>query len=241
LRRWPLIGWLRIWCSALRHPPAAEIQRLFGRSLHLRHRDAGSCNGCDWELTHLLNPVYDVRRLGIDFGASPRHADGVVVTGSVTRNLEAAVRRTVEAIPEPRLVIAMGACAISGGIAGEGAAKGEAQLAGVGPESRLLEVGLSIGGGVVVRLHDPLEGVAEGAGGALPRELQSPQRQRLPATVGAAVAKLPVGGQVGQRGRPARGGKAEEDPHPHRPRPAAPPRRGPSWEAVGGPRARQRS
>ena len=99
---------------------SAEIQRVLGRSLHLRHLDAGSCNACDWELTALLNPVYDVRRLGIDFVASPRHADGVMVTGPVTRNLETAVRRTVEAVPEPRIVIAVGACAASGGIVGEG-------------------------------------------------------------------------------------------------------------------------
>ena len=99
---------------------ASEIHRVLGRSLHLRHLDAGSCNACDWELAALLNPAYDVRRLGIDFVASPRHADGVVVTGPVTRNLETAVRRTVEAIPDPRIVIAVGACAISGGIVGEG-------------------------------------------------------------------------------------------------------------------------
>jgi Ni,Fe-hydrogenase III small subunit len=103
-------------------PPPAEVaaavRRTLGRSLHLRHLDAGSCNACDWELTALLNPVYDVRRLGVDFVASPRHADGVVVTGPVTRNLEAAVRRTWEAVPEPRVVIAVGACASSGGIVG---------------------------------------------------------------------------------------------------------------------------
>jgi len=103
-------------------PPPAQvaerIRRTLGRSLHLRHLDAGSCNACDWELTALLNPVYDVRRLGVDFVASPRHADGVVVTGPVTRNLEAAVRRTWEAVPEPRVVIAVGACASSGGIVG---------------------------------------------------------------------------------------------------------------------------
>ena len=97
---------------------AESIRRALGRSLHLRHLDAGSCNACDWELTALLNPVYDVRRLGIDFVASPRHADGVIVTGPVTRNLEAAVRRTYEAVPEPRIVIAVGACATSGGMAG---------------------------------------------------------------------------------------------------------------------------
>jgi len=97
---------------------AERIRRILGRSLHLRHLDSGSCNACDWELTALLNPVYDVRRLGIDFVASPRHADGVIVTGPVTRNLETAVRRTYEAVPEPRVVIAVGSCATSGGIAG---------------------------------------------------------------------------------------------------------------------------
>jgi Ni,Fe-hydrogenase III small subunit/formate hydrogenlyase subunit 6/NADH:ubiquinone oxidoreductase subunit I len=97
---------------------AERIKNILGHSLHLRHLDSGSCNACDWELTALLNPVYDIRRLGIDFVASPRHADGVIVTGPVTRNLEIAVRRTYEAVPEPRLVIAVGACASSGGIAG---------------------------------------------------------------------------------------------------------------------------
>jgi Ni,Fe-hydrogenase III small subunit len=99
---------------------ATRIRRTLGRSLHLRHLDAGSCNACDWELTALLNPFYDVRRLGIDFVASPRHADGVIVTGPVTRNLAPAVLRTFEAVPEPRLVIAVGACASSGGIVGRG-------------------------------------------------------------------------------------------------------------------------
>ncbi len=99
---------------------AKRIRQTLGRSLQLRHLDSGSCNACDWELTALLNPVYDVRRLGIDFVASPRHADGVIVTGSVTRNLETAVRRTYDAVPEPRVVIAVGACASSGGIVGRG-------------------------------------------------------------------------------------------------------------------------
>lgn len=97
---------------------AQRIKKTLGRSLHLRHLDSGSCNACDWELVSLLAPHYDVRRLGIDFVASPRHADGVIVTGSVTRNLEPAVHRTFEAVPEPRIVIAVGACACSGGIAG---------------------------------------------------------------------------------------------------------------------------
>jgi Ni,Fe-hydrogenase III small subunit/formate hydrogenlyase subunit 6/NADH:ubiquinone oxidoreductase subunit I len=118
---------------------SSEIRRVLGRSLHLRHLDAGSCNACDWELAALLNPVYDVRRLGIDFVASPRHADGVVVTGPVTRNLEAAVHRTVEAIPLPRIVIAVGACAASGGIIGEG-------YASAGGVDRVLPVDVYIPG-----------------------------------------------------------------------------------------------
>ncbi|MBI2838217.1 MAG: NADH-quinone oxidoreductase subunit NuoB [Acidobacteria bacterium] len=118
---------------------SAEIHRVLGRSLHLRHLDAGSCNACDWELSALLNPVYDVRRLGIDFVASPRHADGVVVTGPVTRNLETAVRRTVEAVPDPRVVIAVGACAASGGIFGEG-------YASAGGVDRVLPVDVYIPG-----------------------------------------------------------------------------------------------
>jgi Ni,Fe-hydrogenase III small subunit len=118
---------------------SSEVYRVLGRSLHLRHLDAGSCNACDWELTALLNPVYDVRRLGIDFVASPRHADGVVVTGPVTRNLETAVRRTFEAIPEPRVVIAVGACAASGGIVGEG-------YASAGGVDRVLPVDVYIPG-----------------------------------------------------------------------------------------------
>jgi Ni,Fe-hydrogenase III small subunit/formate hydrogenlyase subunit 6/NADH:ubiquinone oxidoreductase subunit I len=118
---------------------ASEIHRVLGRSLHLRHLDAGSCNACDWELSALLNPVYDVRRLGIDFVASPRHADGVVVTGPVTRNLETAVRRTVEAVPDPRIVIAVGACAASGGIVGE-------SYASAGGVDRVLPVDVYIPG-----------------------------------------------------------------------------------------------
>jgi Ni,Fe-hydrogenase III small subunit len=92
------------------------IRRRLRRSLHVRHLDAGSCNGCDWEIAALLNPYHDIQRLGIDFVASPRHADLLLVTGIMTRNLEEAALRTYEAMPEPRLVVAVGACAISGGV-----------------------------------------------------------------------------------------------------------------------------
>ncbi len=94
----------------------SRMRRLLRRSLHVRHMDAGSDNGTDWELTALLNPVYDVQRLGIDFVASPRHADLLLVTGAVTRNLEDALHRTYEAMPRPRIVVAAGADACGGGI-----------------------------------------------------------------------------------------------------------------------------
>jgi len=94
----------------------ARMRRLFGRSLKLRQVSAGGCNGCEAELVALGNVVFDMRRFGIEFVASPRHADGVVVTGPVTRNMERALRETCAAVPEPRIVIAVGACAISGGL-----------------------------------------------------------------------------------------------------------------------------
>lgn len=94
----------------------ARMRRLFGRSLRLRQVSAGGCNGCEAELVALGNVVFDLGRFGIQFVASPRHADGIVVTGPVTRNMDAALRDTWAAVPEPRLVIAVGACAISGGV-----------------------------------------------------------------------------------------------------------------------------
>jgi Ni,Fe-hydrogenase III small subunit/formate hydrogenlyase subunit 6/NADH:ubiquinone oxidoreductase subunit I len=95
---------------------STKVRSVFGRSLHIREVDAGSCNGCEIEITALNNPVYDIQRFGINFVASPRHADMLLVTGPVTRNMEIALRQTYEATPEPRLVVAAGACAISGGV-----------------------------------------------------------------------------------------------------------------------------
>jgi Ni,Fe-hydrogenase III small subunit len=92
-----------------------QTRRLFGRSLRLRSVSAGSCNGCEAELVALGNVVFDLSRFGIQFVASPRHADGIVITGAVSRNMRDAVYRTYEAVPDPRLVIAVGACAINGG------------------------------------------------------------------------------------------------------------------------------
>jgi Ni,Fe-hydrogenase III small subunit/formate hydrogenlyase subunit 6/NADH:ubiquinone oxidoreductase subunit I len=99
---------------------AARIRGRFGRSLHIRQVDAGSCNGCELEIAATTNPVFDLERFGIHFVASPRHADLLLVTGPVTRNMEIALRRTLEATPEPRVVVAVGACGCSGGIFGEG-------------------------------------------------------------------------------------------------------------------------
>ena len=93
---------------------SGSIRRRLGRSLTIRHVDAGSCNACDWEMTALTNPIYDIQQYGIDFVASPRHADLLMVTGTVTRNLSQALRMTYEATPTPRLVMAVGSCACSG-------------------------------------------------------------------------------------------------------------------------------
>jgi len=93
-----------------------ELRRLVGRSLRLRQVSAGGCNGCEVEANALGNVVFDASRFGIDFVASPRHADGVLVTGPVTANMKEALLITYEAIAEPKLVIAAGACAISGGL-----------------------------------------------------------------------------------------------------------------------------
>ena len=91
------------------------LSRRFAGSLAIRHVDAGSCNGCELEIHALNNPYYDVERFGVHFVASPRHADCLLVTGPVSRNMEAALRRTYDACPAPKLVIAAGDCACSGG------------------------------------------------------------------------------------------------------------------------------
>ena len=96
-----------------------EILEALGRALTIRAVDAGSCNGCELELHALNNPYYNLEGLGIKFVASPRHADMLLVTGPVSRHMELALRRTWEATPEPRLVVAIGDCGCTGGIFGE--------------------------------------------------------------------------------------------------------------------------
>jgi Ni,Fe-hydrogenase III small subunit/formate hydrogenlyase subunit 6/NADH:ubiquinone oxidoreductase subunit I len=118
----------------------ARIRGRLGRSLHVRQVDAGSCNGCELEIAATANPLYDLERFGIHLVASPRHADVLLVTGPVTRNMEIALRRTYEAAPEPRVVVAVGACGCSGGIFGEGT------YAAVGGVDRVLPVDVYIPG-----------------------------------------------------------------------------------------------
>jgi Ni,Fe-hydrogenase III small subunit len=97
----------------------AEILDRFQGALSIRHVDAGSCNGCELEINALNNPYYNLEGLGIRFTASPRHADMLLVTGPVSCNMEIALKRTYDAMPEPKLVVALGDCGCTGGIFGE--------------------------------------------------------------------------------------------------------------------------
>ena len=128
-----------------------EVRRLFGRSLHIRQVDAGSCNGCELEISGLTGPHYDLERFGLHFVASPRHADCLLVTGPVTRNMAEALKRTWDATPDPKIVVAAGDCARDGGIfAGSYAVVGgvgavvpvDAVIPGCPPSPRALLAGL---------------------------------------------------------------------------------------------------
>jgi formate hydrogenlyase subunit 7 len=125
-----------VWAQALASQPARElgetIRRVFGRSLHVRHVDAGSCNGCESELQALNNPFYNLHRLGVFFTPSPRFADLLLVTGPVTYAMRAPLLEAYGGLPEPRFVIAVGTCAVSGGVAEGGYACGNG-LEGVLP------------------------------------------------------------------------------------------------------------
>jgi Ni,Fe-hydrogenase III small subunit len=96
-----------------------RLRTVLGRALCIRHVDAGSCNGCELEIHALNNPLYNLEGFGIRFVASPRHADLLLVTGPVSRHMEAALLRTYEATPEPKLVVALGDCGCTGGVFGE--------------------------------------------------------------------------------------------------------------------------
>ena len=104
----------------VREALAERIRTVLGRALCIREVDAGSCNGCELEIHALGNPVYNIESLGIRFVASPRHADMLLVTGPVSRHMEVALRRTYDATPDPKLVVAVGDCGACGGIFGSG-------------------------------------------------------------------------------------------------------------------------
>jgi Ni,Fe-hydrogenase III small subunit/ferredoxin len=119
IRRWDIQSRAEVVQDDLVLSQAAEqIRSLVGRALNVRQVDAGSCNGCEGEIVALTNPYYDLERFGIHFVASPKHADMLLVTGPVTRNMAAALRHSYDAVPSPKLVVAVGACGCSGGIFG---------------------------------------------------------------------------------------------------------------------------
>jgi len=97
----------------------SHILEVLGRALCIRAIDAGSCNGCELEIHGLNNPLYNIEGLGIRFVASPRHADLLLITGPVAKNMEVALRRTYDATPDPKLVVAIGDCGCTGGVFGE--------------------------------------------------------------------------------------------------------------------------
>jgi Ni,Fe-hydrogenase III small subunit len=116
-----------------------EARRRLGRSLSIREVDAGSCNGCELELNALNNAFYDIERFGIRFVASPRHADVILVTGPVTKNMREALERTYKATPDPKWVVAVGECACTGGMFRD-------SYACVGGVEEVLPVDLRVGG-----------------------------------------------------------------------------------------------
>ncbi|MGH8142580.1 MAG: NADH-quinone oxidoreductase subunit B family protein [Steroidobacteraceae bacterium] len=123
----------------LRQRLQEHVLRILGRSLCIRAVDAGSCNGCELEMQALNNPIYNLEGLGIRFVASPRHADLLLVTGPVARNMEVALRQVYAATPDPKLVVAIGDCGCTGGIFGE-------SYATCGPVSRVIPVDVAVPG-----------------------------------------------------------------------------------------------
>lgn len=147
---WPVIRQISKVGIGTEKPPVAqdlagvgrihdEILKILGRALTIREVDAGSCNGCELELNALGNLYYNLEGLGIKFVASPRHADMLLVTGPVSRNMSHALAVTDEAMPAPKIVVAVGDCAINGGIFGE-------SYASLGGVSKVLAVDLAIPG-----------------------------------------------------------------------------------------------
>lgn len=146
---WQIMKMIAKTGIATEKPPAAvevealtihdEILKILGRALTIREIDAGSCNGCELELNALSNLYYNLEGLGIQFVASPRHADMLLITGPISRNMSTALAMTYEATPTPKVVVAVGDCAINGGIFGE-------SYATIGGASKVLNVDLEIPG-----------------------------------------------------------------------------------------------
>jgi Ni,Fe-hydrogenase III small subunit len=133
-----------------------RIARLLGRALAIREVDAGSCNGCELEITGLTSPIYDMERFGMHFVASPRHADLLLVTGPVTRNMEIPLRLTYEATPGPKLVVAVGDCARTCGVF-------RGSYAVVGPVALVVPVDVHVSG-CPPEPADILRGILEAVG-----------------------------------------------------------------------------
>jgi Ni,Fe-hydrogenase III small subunit len=123
----------------MRESLQARIREIMGRALSIRQVDAGSCNGCELEINALNNPFYNIEGLGIRFVASPRHADLLLVTGPVARHMELALRRTYDATPDPKLVVAVGDCGCTGGVFGE-------SYASLGRVSNVIPVDVAVPG-----------------------------------------------------------------------------------------------
>lgn len=143
-----------------------DILRILGRALCIRAVDAGSCNACELEIHALNNPYYNIEGLGIKFVASPRHADMLLVTGTVSKNMAEALLLAYEAVPHPKLVVAIGACACSGGIFGQ-------TYASCGQLSKLIPVDVMVAG-CPPRPIDILRGILS----AVAAPLQSPEAPR---------------------------------------------------------------
>jgi len=107
---------LSIEIESAGHELKSLIKKRFGRSLHIREVDTGSCGACESEIISANNPIYDLQRFGINFVASPRHADALLVTGPVSKNMLVALKKTYKAMPEPKFVITCGDCALNGGL-----------------------------------------------------------------------------------------------------------------------------
>ncbi|HEY0856120.1 MAG TPA: formate hydrogenlyase [Albitalea sp.] len=144
-----------------------ELLSILGQALAIRHVDAGSCNGCELEIHALNNPYYNLEGLGIRFVASPRHADMLLVTGPVSRNMALALRRTYDATPAPKLVVAVGDCGACGGIFGE-------SYASCGGVSNVIPVDVTVPGCPPPPL-DILRGILSAV-----RRCRTPEQQNAP-------------------------------------------------------------